>query len=118
MAVYRVTAPYVTLKVRDVTGKASVMGFYKDARVDRDQVDSASLKRHLDRGYVELVEQGEPARESTPEPQGEPPAEPTGEARPGQNAPKSEWVDFAVAQGVDRDEADSLTKADLINLLK
>lgn len=33
---------------------------------------------------------------------------------PGAKALKSEWVDHAVAQGMDRDEADAMTKADLV----
>lgn len=33
---------------------------------------------------------------------------------PAQSAPKGEWVDYAVAQGADRDEADDMTKADLV----
>lgn len=34
--------------------------------------------------------------------------------RPAQNDPKAAWVDWAVSQGADRDEADALTKAELI----
>lgn len=37
-------------------------------------------------------------------------------ARPGVNAPKSEWVAWAVVQGVVVDDAEALTKADLIDL--
>lgn len=33
---------------------------------------------------------------------------------PAKSAVKSEWVDFAVASGADRDEADALTKAELV----
>lgn len=39
----------------------------------------------------------------------------TGELRrPGRNAPKTEWVGYAVSQGLGVDEADALTKNDLI----
>lgn len=34
--------------------------------------------------------------------------------RPGVNAPKNEWVGYAVSQGMSVDDADAMTKADLI----
>lgn len=34
--------------------------------------------------------------------------------RPGANAPKSEWVAYAVSQGMKVDDADAATKQDLI----
>lgn len=36
--------------------------------------------------------------------------------RPAGNAPKADWVDWAVSQGLDRDEAEALTKAQLTEL--
>lgn len=33
---------------------------------------------------------------------------------PAKSAPKAEWVEYAVAQGADRDEAEAATKADLV----
>jgi len=33
---------------------------------------------------------------------------------PAKSAPKAEWVEFAVSTGADRDEAESMTKADLV----
>jgi hypothetical protein len=40
----------------------------------------------------------------------------TGEFRvPGKNANKNEWVGYAVSQGMSVDEADGMTKADLID---
>lgn len=36
--------------------------------------------------------------------------------RPAPYASKPDWVDYAVAQGMDRDKAEALTKADLVNL--
>lgn len=64
---YRVTAPYVTLKVLDtVSGAAQINGFYAGAIVTESRIDSESLKRHVDRGWVEEVD--EPAAEPTPEP--------------------------------------------------
>lgn len=37
---------------------------------------------------------------------------------PKQTAPKSDWVAFAVAQGWDEDEANALTKAELVKAVK
>lgn len=34
--------------------------------------------------------------------------------KPAQNAPKAEWVGFAVSQGADPEDAEALTKADLV----
>lgn len=39
-------------------------------------------------------------------------------SRPQHVAPKAQWVEFAVAQGFDRDEAQSMSKAALISSLK
>lgn len=36
--------------------------------------------------------------------------------KPKHVAPKAEWVDYAVTQGADRDEAEDMTKAELIEL--
>jgi hypothetical protein len=36
------------------------------------------------------------------------------EHRPAQSAPKAEWVDYAILRGVSREDAESMTKADLI----
>lgn len=46
-----------------------------------------------------------------------PPADkPAGDGgAPAKNATKDEWVDHAVAQGADRDEAESMTKAELVD---
>lgn len=40
----------------------------------------------------------------------------TGSDAPARSATKAEWVDYAVTQGLGREEADSATKADLIDL--
>lgn len=54
------------------------------------------------------------------EPEPEPVAaqpEPEAEAEPPKHyAAKSDWVDYAVSQGADRDEAESSTKDELIEL--
>jgi hypothetical protein len=43
--------------------------------------------------------------------------EPVGDDPPARSSSKAEWVDFAVAHGLDRDEAEDMTKAALIELL-
>lgn len=66
MTAYRVTAPYVQLRISDpVTGKAVINGFYAQAIVT-SRVEEESLKRHLERGWLEVVEK--PAAEPAPEP--------------------------------------------------
>lgn len=49
----RVTAPYVTLKVKDDTGAEIIRGLYEGGIVDN--VEAESLKHHLDDGMVEKV---------------------------------------------------------------
>ncbi|MEV4245233.1 hypothetical protein AB0J63_17680 [Streptosporangium canum] len=44
------------------------------------------------------------------------PATAVGGDRPPQAAPKAAWVDWAVSQGMDREQAEDLTKAELIDL--
>jgi hypothetical protein len=70
MANYRVTAPMVNLKVKDQRGRAQVNGFYAGAIIGGDVIDPDHLARHLDRGWIEPVD--EPADEPAPEP-AEPP---------------------------------------------
>lgn len=69
---YRVAAPYVLLKVTDQAGKSTVTGFYEGALVSDAVVDEEHLLRHLDRGWVEEIDQpaAEPVAESAPAPEG------------------------------------------------
>lgn len=109
MASYRVTWPFVYLAVREITGKVQVNGFYQGAIVDSDQVDEESLKRHLDRGAMEKF-----SADSASSPE-----EDDSAGKPGQNDSKAAWVDHAVSQGVvDQDEAEGMTKSELIELFK
>lgn len=57
----------------------------------------------------------EPVAEAAFEPTVEPSAEPTVEA-PKPYASKSDWVDYAISKGLGEDEANSLSKSDLIEL--
>ena len=56
------------------------------------------------------------APEPEPESESEPVPEPEESARPAQADNKAAWVDWAVSQGVDREEAEAFTKAELIEL--
>lgn len=139
MANYRVTAPYVLLKVRDQQGKPAVNGFHAGAILPSSvaEMDPDNLKRHVDRGWVEQLaeliaepadaqaeEAGDDAEPSADEasggqgPESGDGAEQPGPARPSQADSKAAWVDYATTQGLDREQAESMTKADLIELLK
>jgi len=63
---YVVTAPYVTLKVKDANGAWVLRGVYRDAQFAEADIDPESLQHHLDSGLVEAVEQPKPAAESKP----------------------------------------------------
>lgn len=52
-ASYRVTAPYVTLKVKDTAGAEVLVGFYEGAIVS--DVDQESLDSHVEKGLLEKV---------------------------------------------------------------
>jgi hypothetical protein len=72
------------------------------------------------------VDPSEPEDEQKPESQSEQPKQESApeskqEPQQGPEAPKhadtkADWVDYAVSQGTDREEAESLTKADLIEM--
>lgn len=54
MGNFRVTAPFVNLKLKNpVVGGAAINGFYKGAIVTDDQIEEASLERHLRRNMME-----------------------------------------------------------------
>lgn len=67
MATYRVTAPMVLLKTAGQTGP-TFMSFYAGAILPPAvaELDKSNLQRHLDRGWVEEVD--EPVDEPAPEP--------------------------------------------------
>jgi hypothetical protein len=58
MATYRVTAPMVLLKVKGQTGAPMINSFYAGAIVPDSvsEMDEANLRRHLDRGWVEKLD--------------------------------------------------------------
>lgn len=71
----------------------------------QQRVDSGEIKRANEDGsdYVER-----PAELADAEPESD------GLAKPKLSAPKAEWVDYAEAHGMSRDDAEVATKADLI----
>lgn len=128
MTSYRVKAPLLLLRFRDqASGKEQISERYAGA-IAIDPVDDKALQKALDRGWVEEVDDvpAEPAAApaSPPDPDsgqgGEGDGAPAGPTvpKPGQNDPKAAWVDYAVALGADRAEAEAMTKTDLVDIYK
>jgi hypothetical protein len=116
MSSYRVTAPYITPKVRDdASGGYIHRGYYADAVLEGDNIDAASLQHHLDNDM--LVEVDPPVEAIVVVP-----AEPAGApTRPHGNAAQAAWLDYAVskrAEGVSEEDARAAlsekTKAELV----
>ena len=87
----------------DVKANLAATGVEHGMYVDRD-------------GYL-VDPSAPPVEEVEPEPEPEPQAEEEADAepqRPAQADPKAAWIDWAVSQGADADEAEALTKAELI----
>jgi len=66
--------------------------------------------------YVEGDRLVDPSAPAEPEPAPEPEAEPASSGRPVVADNKATWVDWAVSQGLEREDAESLTKAELVEL--
>lgn len=119
---YRVTAPYVTLTQRYVDGDR-IVGLGVDALVDGDAIPDWQLKHHLDAGLIEKCDDptAAPAQgpSAPPEPDDDKPRverpapAPLAGDPPAQNAPKAEWVAYAVARGEDREKAEGMSKEQL-----
>ena len=93
MGAYLVTAPYVTLKVKDVSGVTIVQGYYAGGIV-QNPVQDEQFEKHVRNGWVENAS----APEKAPEP--EPPAnEP-----PKGNASRDEWAEYAKGKGASAEE--------------
>lgn len=88
---YIVTAPLVIAK----NGEGGDLYVYEGAPVPEGQSEEW-IEQHLDQ---KMIAEGT----ST-----------AAEGAPPKSASKEEWVDFAVEQGVDPEEAEKLSKADLI----
>jgi hypothetical protein len=121
---YKVTAPYVTCKVRDDLGGESVRGFYEGGVLPAS-ADPENVKILVEKGMVEKVTAPEPEPATEPavlvdEDRDDLDAEPAPD-RPLVGASKADWVEFAVTQRADgvseedaRVEAENSTKAELV----
>lgn len=109
MAAYVVTGPLAV--VRDSAGKLHY--FYAGA-VLPEHLPAEELKRLEGRGLLAKVAEPVAAK-----PQADPPSDPAGDGsapdRPSAAGAKAAWVEYAVAQGMDRDEADKLTRDQLVD---
>lgn len=128
MDVYRVTAPYVIAKTVTSEG-VRVKGLNEGAVVPGD-VSEDWLAHHLRKNMIEKVGgAARPAPVSVPvqadpvvaQPRVSEPAQGSGPAVPPESGPgsgKGAWVDYAVASGMNRDEAAAMPRDDLIAALK
>lgn len=82
--------------------KARLVDQATAAEANRAEVPDADQRGELDLSDPGSVQAGKQAAEESSE-----------SGVPAKSASKPEWVDYAVAQGADRDEADGLTKAEL-----
>lgn len=89
---YKVLAPYVTAKVKDVSGQSVVLGYYRDGLI-QDPVDAEHIKALVDLGMVE--ESSQPVEDA--------PTDPADDAPKG-NASREEWAAYAATQGASTEE--------------
>jgi hypothetical protein len=78
-----------------------------DVHVDDPKVQEAQETALAEAVFVRNEDVTEATRAAAGEAAGQ-------EHRPAQSAPKAEWVDYAILRGVSREDAESMTKADLI----
>jgi hypothetical protein len=108
MVSYKVVAPYVTLKVKDLSGTPVVQGFYAGAVVG-DVVDEAQAKAQADAGLLEEF--------SVPTAEPEPPAAPVAVERPAGNASLEAWATYALeSDQASEDEVKGLSRDELREL--
>lgn len=104
-ASYKVIAPYVTVKVKDVSGQDVLLGYYRDGVV-HDPIDRKHVGALVELGMVEEV--------SAPEP--EEPAAPVFD-KPAGNASQEAWATYALESGqASEDEVKGLSRDDLREL--
>jgi hypothetical protein len=72
MSGIRVTAPYVTMKIKQNVGGVVITGFYKDAVVQAADVDPEDRERLLAKGMIEEVPEPKPEPAKAKEPEKEP----------------------------------------------
>ncbi|GAA3172501.1 hypothetical protein [Nonomuraea roseoviolacea] len=124
---YQVVAPYVTVPTTTRRGQ-QVIGLLKGAFVP-DDAPREWVDRHLRKKLIEKVASfAAPAPAPAPAPvvkepekREEPQGDGDGLTAPPESGPgsgKQEWVDYAVARGMDRAEAASMKRDDLIAALR
>lgn len=106
MTSYKVIAPYVTLKVKDLNGRDVIQGFLAEGVV-KDPVADAAFEKHVRTGLIKAVEDAEPEPEPAPAPQLE---------KPAGNASQELWAAYAVTQGAEAEEVKDLSRDDLREL--
>lgn len=106
MGTYRVTAPFVTLKVKDFNGLTVVQGYYLDGIVT-DPIEDEQFKKHLRNEWLEKTEVADEPVE---------PAAPVFE-RPAGNASQEAWANYALESGqASEDEVKDLSRDELREL--
>lgn len=105
---YKVLAPYVTTKVKDVNGQDVTLGYYRDGLI-HNPVDQEHVDALVELGMVEKNE------EASAE---EPPATETPQfERPHGNAGREAWATYVLESGrASEDEIKDLSRDDLREL--
>jgi hypothetical protein len=120
---YVVTGAYITAPVDDAVQGHVVLGFHRGALLP-ESVPEATIEHLL---AVGLVAEGDdvadmflqpsqtgPLGTGTSEPAAGAEADQSSAEAPPGNASKAAWVDYAVSQGADRDEAEGYTRDELV----
>jgi hypothetical protein len=108
---WKVLAPYVTLKVKDLNDQTVIMGFLADGVV-KNPVEDAAFEKHVRTGMIERISDA-PGPEAPPAPLA---VEPVFE-RPAGNASQEAWATYALESGkASEDEIKDLSRDDLREL--
>lgn len=103
---YKVLAPYVTTKVKDVNGQDVMLGYYRDGLIE-NPVDQKHVDALVELGMV--AKAGEPAVEDDP-------AQRVFD-KPAGNASQEAWATYALESGqASEDEVKGLSRDDLREL--
>lgn len=97
--------------------RAELVAAYNEVTDDdvRANLAVAAAENGLTVKDGKLVDPSTTEPEPEPEPAPEPELEEESDGRPVQADNKAAWVDWAVSQGADREEAEAATKAELID---
>lgn len=103
---YRVSAGYVTVETAVPGGRAQI-DIPRGASLP-DDVPAEQVETLLAQGRIEAMAKVQPDVYESPSATSD---------RPAARASKADWVEYAVSVGLEREEADALTKAELIDSL-